>query len=126
MLLLLAAPAPALDVDVHVFPPAGEAAWITFSGVEPGVARTVDVPCAERRTCRVAATVTPEGEQWRVALRVDVVRRRLLGGETVETWVQPTFQVRTEQVAELFSGSEVPAGEGVLLQRGMHVQARVR
>ena len=128
-LLALVAPALAIDVDVHVSPPKGQDAWVTFHGVTPGTEQTVNVPCARAPSCRLAVTITPEGEQWRIAVNVSEVHRGLLGGERLALIAQPTFVAAAEQVATFFTGGELAvraSNPATFQEQGLHIQACVR
>lgn len=128
-ILLFAAPALALDVDLHVAPKEGASPWVTFHDVVPGVEQSVTVPCARAPTCRLSVTVTPEGEQFRVAVNASEVRRGWLGGERTTLIGCPTFVVPGDQLAEFFVGDETPvAGTNpvAFVESGLHIQARVR
>ena len=128
-LLALIAPAFAIDVDLHVSPPRGQDAWVTFHGVTPGTEQTANVPCARAPSCRLAVTITPEGEQWRIAVNVSEVRRGLFGEERLSLVGQPTFVAPAEQVAVFFMGGEEGVGGSnsvAFNEKGLHIQACVR
>jgi hypothetical protein len=127
--LLAAAPALAFDVDLHVTPKEGASPWVTFHEVVPGVEQTVTVPCAQAPACRLSVVVTPDGDQFRVAVNVVEVRRGWLGAERTSLIGAPTFLVPGDQLAEFFIGDEVavPGSNPVAwVEDGLHIQARVR
>ena len=128
-LLALIAPALAIDVDLHVSPPKGQDVWVTFHGVTPGTEQTVNVPCARAPSCRLSVTISPEGDQWRIAVNATEVRRGLFGGERLSLIAQPTFVAPAEQTAVFFMGGEeaVAGSDGVAFnEKGLHIQACVR
>lgn len=127
--LLATAPAFAFDVDLHVTPREGASPWVTFHDVVPGVRQTVTVPCARAPACRLSVVVTPEGEQFRVAVNVVQVRRGWFRAERTELIGAPEFLVPGDQLAEFFLGDEiaVPGSSPVAwVEDGLHIQARVR
>lgn len=127
-LLLAAAPALAFDLDLRVAPQEGTAAWVTFHDVVPGVEQSVNVACGTAPNCRLSVTVTPDGDQFRVAINVVEVRKRWLGGERTSLVGAPTFLVPQNEQAEFFVGGEVsiPGSEPVAFREvGLHIQARV-
>jgi hypothetical protein len=77
----------------------------------------------------MTVTITPEGEQWRIAVNVSEVRRDWLGRERVSVISDPTFVAATEQVATMFVGRNVavPGSNPATFQEvGLHVEACVR
>ncbi len=128
-LLMLAVPALAFDVELHVAPKEGASPWVTFHDVVVGVEHVVTVPCARAPTCRLSVVVSPQGEEFRVAVHVSEVRRHWLGGERTVLVGAPNFVVPVDQLAEFFIGDEIPlAGTNpvVVTEEGLHIQARVR
>ena len=86
------------------------------------------VACGTAPNCRLSVTVTPDGDQFRVAINVVEVRKRWLGGERTSLVGAPTFLVPQNEQAEFFVGGEVPipGSEPVAFREvGLHIQARV-
>lgn len=128
-LLLASLPALAMDVNVRVLPTKGDALAMQFHDVVLGQERVVEVPCALAKACRVSLLLTAEGEDaWRVSVKVEEQKRRILGRGEYALVVHPTFVTTTGTTAEMFMGGQMPIADGgtpVVIEYGLHVSALV-
>ena len=123
----LAAP---VQLDVATALPRQEATWFHLAEVEPGVAQTLEISCSEAPTCRLAVTVEPIDDRWKIALTLSGVHGGRFGRpERTEVLSSPTFIVPESAFAVVHIGRSLPVDDqpGVTFEAaGMMLVARVR